>query len=162
MGPSIIGTASGKAILLGEHAVVYGVPAIVVGIDRGATARAASSRRGRERAGLGAQPAGHPGREHRRGARLPGPLEHLRGDPSGARRSDHRSPRGRGPGMLGGARRRHRAGSRCLAAKRPAAPTDAAARAMVWESVFHGNPSGIDAAAASRGDACSTSEAMRG
>ena len=32
------GQACGKVILLGEHAVVYGVPAIAVGIDRGARA----------------------------------------------------------------------------------------------------------------------------
>jgi mevalonate kinase len=32
------GTAHGKVILFGEHAVVYGVPAIAVGIDRGARA----------------------------------------------------------------------------------------------------------------------------
>src|SRR5271166_4794397 len=35
------GRACGKVILLGEHAVVYGVPAIAVGIARGARARAA-------------------------------------------------------------------------------------------------------------------------
>src|SRR4051812_15995161 len=37
------GSACGKVILLGEHAVVYGVPAIVLGIDRGATAQAVGS-----------------------------------------------------------------------------------------------------------------------
>src|ERR1700722_11851787 len=35
------GVACGKVILLGEHAVVYGLPAIAVGIDRGARAEAA-------------------------------------------------------------------------------------------------------------------------
>src|SRR5689334_20993330 len=34
------GHACGKVILLGEHAVVYGVPALAVGIDRGVRARA--------------------------------------------------------------------------------------------------------------------------
>ena len=34
------GVACGKVILLGEHAVVYGVPALAVGIDRGARAEA--------------------------------------------------------------------------------------------------------------------------
>ena len=32
--------AHGKVILFGEHAVVYGVPALAVGIDRGAWAEA--------------------------------------------------------------------------------------------------------------------------
>lgn len=35
-----LGRGFGKVILLGEHAVVYGVPAIAVGLDRGATADA--------------------------------------------------------------------------------------------------------------------------
>jgi mevalonate kinase len=39
----IRGTAYGKVILFGEHAVVYGVPALAVGIDRGAWAEAAET-----------------------------------------------------------------------------------------------------------------------
>src|SRR4029077_17244532 len=39
-GRGVLGRACGKVILLGEHAVVYGIPAIAVGIDRGARARA--------------------------------------------------------------------------------------------------------------------------
>ena len=35
-----LGRACGKVILLGEHAVDYGVPAIAVGVDRGARAKA--------------------------------------------------------------------------------------------------------------------------
>jgi mevalonate kinase len=45
------GSAFGKVILLGEHAVVYGVPAIVVGIDRGATAWAAAADKGEAKGG---------------------------------------------------------------------------------------------------------------
>jgi mevalonate kinase len=44
-----LGHACGKVILLGEHAVVYGIPAIAVGIDRGARATAAPMERGPSR-----------------------------------------------------------------------------------------------------------------
>lgn len=38
-----MGFGRGKVILLGEHAVVHGYPAIAVGIDRGVTAEASLS-----------------------------------------------------------------------------------------------------------------------
>ena len=40
-----MGFGRGKVILLGEHAVVHGCPAIAVGIDRGVTAKAEVSDR---------------------------------------------------------------------------------------------------------------------
>lgn len=43
MPPSATGFGGGKVILLGEHAVVHGVPAIAVGVRRGVTARARPS-----------------------------------------------------------------------------------------------------------------------
>src|SRR5580700_681852 len=44
-----VGQACGKVILLGEHAVVYGVPAIAVGIERGARAVAVPVEQGPSR-----------------------------------------------------------------------------------------------------------------
>ena len=43
------GVACGKAILLGEHAVVYGIPAIAVGIEHGVRADARPLERGPSR-----------------------------------------------------------------------------------------------------------------
>ena len=40
-----MGFGRGKVILLGEHAVVHGCPAIAVGIERGVTAEAETSER---------------------------------------------------------------------------------------------------------------------
>jgi len=146
------GSACGKVILLGEHAVVYGVPAIVLGIDRGATALAAA-----------------PATSTRSELTL-GKTERVTEDGTSdvarafaallracaVTRPVHvevttELPAGAG---LGCSAALGVAIVRALDAweGRPAATaTNAAERAMNWEKVFHGNPSGVDATAAARG-----------
>ena len=150
------GSACGKVILLGEHAVVYGVPAIVLGIDRGATAHATASE---ARDGNAARSELTLGTTERvtedtdtdvarafsallRACRVTRPVrvEVVTELPAGA---------GLGCSAALGV-----AIVRALDAwegRPPASPGEAAERAMAWEKVFHGNPSGVDATAAARG-----------
>jgi len=156
------GRACGKVILLGEHAVVYGVPALAVGIDRGADATSS--------------PSG------------PGPsVLRVRGWPIDARDDDEERDLSRAFGALlretraagaalgpvvveAGSDLPPGAGLGCSAALGVAVARaldprvderQAAERAMVWERVFHGNPSGIDAAVAAHGG-CVLFEKERG
>jgi mevalonate kinase len=149
------GTASGKVILLGEHAVVYGHPAIVMGIDRGAKARASSIARGTD----------------------PRHSELVLGDTIRVN-SEQTSDVARAFAALLEACRITEpvrvdvitdlpaaAGLGCSAALGVAIvraldawqglslapPTETIERALAWEKVFHGNPSGIDATASARG-----------
>jgi mevalonate kinase len=146
------GSACGKVILLGEHAVVYGVPAIVLGIDRGATALAAA-----------------PATSTRSELTL-GKTERVTEDGTSdvarafaallracaVTRPVHvevttELPAGAG---LGCSAALGVAIVRALDAwegRAAATATNAAERAMSWEKVFHGNPSGVDATAAARG-----------
>jgi mevalonate kinase len=147
---AMTGRAFGKVILLGEHAVVYGVPAIVAGIDRGARARARALACGPSILSIGG-------------------LRVARGDGSDIARAfaavlhacnvetpvdveaDTDLPAAAG---LGCSAALGVAVVRALDAFRnvgPASPDDVARRATEWEKVFHGNPSGIDANAACRG-----------
>ncbi|WP_437301782.1 mevalonate kinase [Sorangium sp. So ce388] len=165
-----LGHASGKVILLGEHAVVYGAPALAAGIERGARARAARS--------SGASALWLGGREH--GAPTAG--GEARGDVAQAFAALLAALPGAGPvrvaaesdlppgGGLGSSAALGVAIARAVAAlaRGPAEPrveteteTETAeaaltaeaaiAAAAAWERVFHGNPSGIDTAAAARG-----------
>ena len=135
--------ANGKVILLGEHAVVYGVPAIAAGIERGveASAQAAPSsslRIGERRA----EPADGSDLGRAFGALL----ESL-GAPSLSVEASLEVPPGSGLGASAAlAVAIARAVLEALGLAQDLACVLTAAAA--WEGVYHGNPSGVDAAAA--------------
>lgn len=140
--------AFGKVILLGEHAVVYGIPALALGLDRGARAEATPA----ERASIDI--GGHraeAGDESELGRALSALLEAL-GAPPLAVRVELELPPGAGLGAsaaLGVATAR--AALDCLGTAPDAREYAERVRraADAWERVYHGNPSGIDTAAAS-------------
>jgi len=140
------GRGNGKVVLLGEHAVVYGMPAIAAGIDLGAIARATASTAGRIRIAERQARAGD-------GSELMTALERtcdaLGAGPQSVE-VDVTLPLGSG---LGGSAAIGVAVSRALLAGLGEAETPARvlAGANAWEQVFHGNPSGVDAAAAYAG-----------
>ncbi len=145
------GRAYGKVILLGEHAVVYGRPALAAGIARGAvavaTAGAESSRlhlRGQS-FGPGEGELGRAFDALRRQLEVTGCEVELSTD----------LPLGAG---LGGSAALGVATARALIELSPlcdVCPDERSTRVLsaadAWERVFHGNPSGIDAAAAAHG-----------
>ncbi|MEZ4254222.1 MAG: mevalonate kinase [Polyangiales bacterium] len=142
-------TGLGKVILLGEHAVVYGHAALAMGLDRGASAEGVL--------GVGASEL-----------RLPSWDRTVRAD----RSSDEPLARafaaivGEGAPVVVTANAAIPAGAglgcsaalgvavaRAVGEARGETLGDAEAieRAMAWERVFHGNPSGIDATLAALG-----------
>ncbi len=148
-----VGSACGKLILLGEHAVVYGVPAIAVGIDRGVRAKAMACD--------GDEPS-----------RLCVPAWNIAVDDRNVDNNLAKAFRA----LVAAVRRDGRAlrplfvdvradlppggGLGCSAAMGvaitraidPSADEETIQRyAMEWERVFHGNPSGVDAGVAARG-----------
>src|SRR5579859_3648544 len=157
----MMGSASGKVILFGEHAVVYGVPAIVLGIDRGARAVARSLEASEGAAGsseLALRAEGH-AQTLVVGARDPSDLGRAYAalleacEVSAPVRVEAMADLPAAAG-LGCSAALGVAIVRALDAwleKPVAPPTSTVERAMAWEKVFHGNPSGIDATAAARG-----------
>lgn len=141
-----VGRGNGKTVLLGEHAVVYGMPAIAAGISLGATARATESEHCHIRVAE---------REARDGdgSELVRALsETCAALGLGPHRVevDVNLPLGSG---LGGSAAIGVAVTRALLDHHavPETRERVLSGAAAWEQVFHGNASGVDAAAAYAG-----------
>jgi mevalonate kinase len=153
------GQGHGKVILLGEHSVVYGRPAIAAGLDRGCRAQVESVA-GKSQDTLAVEPWGvrvmaeqaeqdHDRELLRRAfavvcAQYPEPRERV------SVRATMEIPGGAG---LGGSAALSVAVLRALDQRfAHEQSADALVEAsLAWERVFHGNPSGIDSAMAVRG-----------
>lgn len=144
---SSVAQACGKVILLGEHAVVYGVPALAVGIDRGARACAYGQDEGPSRLVIGGWNVSvQPDESHDLARAFRSMLDAA--SPMRPCTVDVETdlPPGGGLGCSAAI------GVAIARAIDPHASADGVqALAMAWEQVFHGNPSGIDAAVSARG-----------
>jgi mevalonate kinase len=149
----------GKVILLGEHSVVYGRPAIAVGIARGCSAEAefgSVDTLAVEPWGVqieAGRPEADPEREQLR--RAFAKICERYASPSSARRPLVVHARMEIPGGagLGGSAALSVAVLRAMDARLglDPGPDELLAASLAWEGVYHGNPSGIDSALAIRG-----------
>jgi len=135
--------ANGKVILLGEHAVVYGVPAIAAGIERGVEASASAAESSSLRIG---DRRALPGDDSDLGRAFAALLGSLAASKLAVEATLELPP---GSG-LGASAALGVAIARAVLEESGSAPDSARvlAAAAAWEGVYHGNPSGVDAAAA--------------
>ncbi len=139
------GSASGKIILFGEHAVVYGVPAIAAGISRGAEAVVREAHKDQITVDGEAQDEQS---ELFLALRL---MREELGAPPASVELSLAIPKGAG---LGASAAMAVATARALVDLKNLSDEEAYSErrmlraAHVWEAVFHENPSGVDVAAA--------------
>jgi mevalonate kinase len=142
-----VGEACGKVILLGEHAVVYGVPALAAGIERGV--RAVAKPNGARVSSLAIRSWDTEVTEddpRDLGRALRALVEVSRPVAPVAIEAFVDLPPG---GGLGCSAALGVAVARAIDSR--ASADVISERVMAWERIFHGNPSGVDAAVASRG-----------
>ncbi|MDI3291156.1 mevalonate kinase [Polyangium sp. 15x6] len=153
------GSASGKVILFGEHAVVYGSPAIAAGLDRGARAVVTRLPNGPSILKLGdGSVVADSSSSNDLGRAFAALLEVAPAIPPVHVEARCDLPPGGGLGSSAAlAVSIARAAEALVRGDEERTEEDAAiearvlARAASWERIFHGNPSGIDATAAARG-----------
>lgn len=140
--------AGGKVIILGEHAVVHGVAAIAAGLDRGVVARVRPGKRAGEHCAfvLGKRRV-EPDEPAHRALRVL--MDHLSA-PAEAVHVELQMPAGVGLGASAAigvaiARALLRSQDRQLPAP------ELLTAINLWEGVFHGSPSGVDAACVTAG-----------